>query len=383
MNSERWVNASWTLGIIIKKRTNNMKHIFFCLILFAAHLSCQAQSYPKVSEIFKYFKEKGLLKAYTITNINGYHEHFDIYFDISQKEKDFYSLYYNMDKKELPQGEQAFTTFDYVKKMFFDLNKKGIESYDYNHHRAKKDSVIQSIIFKVDHGDDKGVNPISSSNGFMHFKYETYSDSTHIYGSGEFLIRGYTDYTREATKTLDADALCRKLEPILKDKSIKKLTIIKRQEGGFYVYNDKAARKAGFDFFSLLSKKIDDGDQNTLVCKFTDEEKAMEVLHKVMNCVRSYVAEHPDEAYTIRSEDYYDTAPNDAYISYESTLFDTQWDGHDRIKTEKKIWINTRMDMSGFYLVINYGTQGWWQGLYWKTIKENFPGHRVSYEEEF
>lgn len=363
-----------------------MKHIFFCLILFAAHLSCDAQSYPKVSEIFKFFKDKGLLKAYAITNINGYHEHFDIYFNISQKEKDFYSLYYNMDKKELPQGEQAFTTFDYVKKMFFDLNKKGVESYEYNYHRADKDSVIQSIIFKVDHGDDKGVNPISSSNGFMHLKYKIFhEESMRIEGAADFLIKGYTDYSRIATKTLDADALCRKLEPILKDKSIKKRTIIKRVEEKFDGYNEKAARKKGFDFFYLLSKKIDDGDQNTLVCKFTDEAKAMEVLHKVMNCVRSYVAEHPDEAYTILSEDYYDTAPDHAYHinSYESILFDTQWDGHDRIKTEKKLQIITHMDLNGFYIIIPYGTQGWWYHSNWRQEKENIQGQMAFYDEEF
>lgn len=359
-----------------------MKHIFFCLILFAAHLSCQAQSYPKVSEIFKFFKDKGIMKTYPITNINGYHERFSIDFSIHQERKYIDPRYYTREQKD----NSELTTFDYIKKLFFDLEDQCIESYDYNHHRAKKDSVIQSIIFKVDHGDDKGVNPISSSNGFMHFKYKTYSDdSTHIYGSGEFLIKGYTDYSRIATKTLDADALCRKLEPILKDKSIKKRTIIKRVEDKFDGYNEKAARKKGFDFFYLLSKKIDDGDQNTLVCKFTDEEKAMEVLHKVMNCVRSYVAEHPDEAYTICSEDYYDAAPDHAYHinSYESTLFDTHWDGHDRIKTEKKLQIITHMDLNGFYIIIPYGTQGRWYHSNWRQEKENIHGQMAFYDEEF
>ena len=369
------------------KTYNNMKHIFFCLIiLFAIQPNCLAQSYPEVSDIFKYFKDKGLIKAYNISNAygNGYREEFKLSFvvDDALPEGTYYRNYRNNVKlpMEVLKGKQKLQTLDHIKRLFSNFMDKSVESYDYQYHTDKKDSIIQYLTFKVDHNDSvKVLNEISSSNGFMRFKYRAHRDeSNNTKGVAQLSVRSYLDHARAATKPLDVDALLSKIEPILKDKSIKKRTIIFRFDDDFDGYQDKAARKNGFEFFSMTSKAMERGEYNMLVCKFTDEEKAMDVLHKVMACARNYVAENPKEGFDMLSHDYF--GKDVAYL-FQGGWFDSNFKSDN-----KRIIIETHMDTGGFYICLNYIKGRLYgaphEGIDWKSVKEIVNGNDSYYDEK-
>lgn len=347
-----------------------MKHIFFYLIILAAHLNCNAQGYPKVGEIFKYFKEQGLVKAYEISNLGGgYQEVLNVNITVTK----------NIDSKNskdtVHQTTKEEQAVQHIKKLFSELQEQSIESYDYQYHTINKDSVIQSIIFKVDHEDKNIANSISSSNGYMHYRYTANSvDSTQMKGLANLQIRSYRDYERRAQEVTDGNQLLKRIVPILNNDSIKKHTIIRRFDKDFDGYDDEYARKNGFNFFSMIPRRMNHNEYNMLVCKFTEEEKAMDVLHKVMNCIRDYVATNPDKAFSILSDDYYD---KNMAVMYNNIC-----------KTNMALIIFTHMDADGFYLLVRQQKEGTWTSDFididkeWKTLKEIVDGEKSYYDEK-
>lgn len=357
-----------------------MKHIFYCFfILFAAHSGCYAQSSPEVSDIFSYFKDKGLVKAYNISNINGYQEQFKVGFAIDKAIADQDTIFNDLDRltqREILKGKQKFQTLDHIKQLFSDLKEKSAEVYNYECHTTTKDSIISMLTFKLDNYDkSKKIAEITSENGSMYFRYRAHHDDNQLKGVVDFSIKSNVDYSRSAKTSLNVDAVLKKMEPILKDKSIKKRTIIFRFDEEFDGYDNKAARKNGFDFFSLMSKKLDFGEYNTLVCKFTDEEKAMDALHKIMGCARNHVAEHPKEAFSMLSEDYFEK--RGLRFIFHNNRFS---------KDDKKLFISTHMDESGFYICITYYLGFYWMGtngnierIDYKSVKEIINGKFTYY----
>ena len=184
--------------------------------------------------------------------------------------------------------------------------------------------------------------------------------------------RVLTDMTSTATSPLNTEALIKQLEPVFKDKKINKRSIIVRYDDDFKGYDDKVARKKGFDFFNM-PKPDYDGESNTLVCKFTDEVLATSVLTHMMDSVRHYVVANPHEAYSIVSDDYF----SDGYLA---NLFSG---GGTMPRKGNKVDIYSCKDSEGYYILINFSKNCWNVPKDWRTLKKRISGKTENYKYSF
>ena len=375
-----------------------MKRIIFLTIMAAMQLDCLAQTNPKIESLYTYLKAKGIVKEYFLSNKTkaGLRKQFitsviNLYDESSVPIPTDFGQPVNarLDSAYRAQWRNEREAFNVIRRTLGELMEDAAESYSYEYHQNGHDTIITTIALKSV-GEKL---PLSYSNMNLTFYqnreavampeivYFRYRDSKRLgvagrqsVGSGELSVNTIVDSTLYATKNFDVDALLKAIAPVLKDKTIKHHTIHCQHDSTFdgFAYNQNASFDEGLLTFSRSVRER--GDSRLTVYKFTSEEKAKTVLHQLMERVRQYVADHPREAYTLCSEEYFpplNRTPMFKGGTYKET--------YEKDQPRRSVSIHTLMDMEGFYIFINDWDDDECVPFEWKRLKEMVNGKKVYY----
>ena len=361
-----------------------MKRIISLIIFAAMQLACTAQENPKLESLYAYLKAKGLVKSYTLSNQHeeGLRKVYSVDFHVFKDRQQGLNEV-KMDSAMRAKLRNHREAIKQVRRTLSELTEDAAESYSYEYHQGGKDTIITTIA--LNSYTDGPIHPVFKNMGtthmdgfkmpaLVHFRYvchkspESFSFDT---GIARLKVNAIVDSTLRATQDFDVRTLHKNILPLLKDKAIKRRTI--------HCLHDSTFNAVDPSFYSERSQKTvrRRGDNNLRVYKFTSEEKAKTVLHQIMECVRQYIAEHPQEAYTVCSDEYFpprifETMFKGGTYEFEYTL--------DRPRTS--MTIDTMMDEEGFYILINVFEDDEVVPGEWKTLKEMVNGKKVYYKDK-
>ena len=180
-----------------------------------------------------------------------------------------------------------------------------------------------------------------------------------------------------AIKDFDVDALHKIIQPLFKDKSIKRHEIHCVHDSTFDVYTVDNSTPFIEGFMRAEQSVRRQGDNRLTVYKFTSEEKAKLKLHQVMECVRQYIADHPREAYTIYSDEYFPPLNPARMFRGESCRNMYEID-----EPRKSMTIDAIMDENGFYILINIWDDDEYLPMNWKRLKEMVNGKKTYFKSD-
>ena len=358
-----------------------MKRIISLIIFAAMQLACTAQENPKLESLYAYLKAKGLVKSYTLSNQHeeGLRKVYSVDFHVFKDRQQGLNEV-KMDSAMRAKLRNHREAIKQVRRTLSELTEDAAESYSYEYHQGGKDTIITTIA--LNSYTDGPIHPVFKNMGtthmdgfkmpaLVHFRYvchkspESFSFDT---GIARLKVNAIVDSTLRATQDFDVRTLHKNILPLLKDKAIKRRTI--------HCLHDSTFNAVDPSFYSERSQKTvrRRGDNNLTVYKFTSEEKAKTVLHQIMECVRQYIAEHPQEAYTVCSDEYFpprifETMFKGGTYEFEYTL--------DRPRTS--MTIDTMMDEEGFYILINVFEDDEVVPGEWKTLKEMVPHSYMAF----
>ena len=361
-----------------------MKRIISLIIFAAMQLACTAQENPKLESLYAYLKAKGLVKSYTLSNQHeeGLRKVYSVDFHVFKDRQQGLNEV-KMDSAMRAKLRNHREAIKQVRRTLSELTEDAAESYSYEYHQGGKDTIITTIA--LNSYTDGPIHPVFKNMGtthmdgfkmpaLVHFRYvchkspESFSFDT---GIARLKVNAIVDTALYATQDFDVRTLHKNILPLLKDKAIKRRTI--------HCLHDSTFNAVDPSFDSERSQKTvrRRGDNNLTVYKFTSEEKAKTVLHQIMERVRQYIAEHPREAYTVCSDEYFsplifETMFKGGTYEFEYTL--------DRPRTS--MTIDTRMDEEGFYILINVFEDDEVVPSEWKTLKEMVNGKKVYYKDK-
>lgn len=361
-----------------------MKRIISLIIFAAMQLACTAQENPKLESLYAYLKAKGLVKSYTLSNQHeeGLRKVYSVDFHVFKDRQQGLNEV-KMDSAMRAKLRNHREAIKQVRRTLSELTEDAAESYSYEYHQGGKDTIITTIA--LNSYTDGPIHPVFKNMGtthmdgfkmpaLVHFRYvchkspESFSFDT---GIARLKVNAIVDTALYATQDFDVRTLHKNILPLLKDKAIKRRTI--------HCLHDSTFNAVDTSFGSERSQKTvrRRGDNNLTVYKFTSEEKAKTVLHQIMERVRQYIAEHPQEAYTVCSDEYFsplifETMFKGGTYEYEYTL----------TRPRTSMTIDTRMDEEGFYILINVFEDDEVVPGEWKTLKEMVNGKKVYYKDK-
>ena len=375
-----------------------MKRIISLIIFAALQLGCLAQVNPKLESLYAYLKANGLVKGYTLSNQHeeGLRKEYSFEFMLYEEEpspflEDYFKTPLKAKADSVKRAEQPKLreAFKQVRRTLSELTEDAVESYSYEYHQGGHDTITTVIVLK---NFTEGPIPkflrypnITHMDGFkipemVHFNYRGYkypgSYSVSPLGQGRLEVNAIVDTALYATQDFDVMTLHKTILPLLKDKTIKRHTIHCQHDSTFDVF---PANDVTFSNATLRCQKTKRarGDNNLTVYKFTSEDKAKTVLHQIMECVRQHVAEHPREAYTIYSDEYF--PPQNVETMFKCGTYEYEYN-LERPRTS--MTIDTTMDEEGFYILINVYEDDEVLPSEWKTLKEMVNGKKTYYRAD-
>ena len=366
-----------------------MKRIISLIIFAAMQLACTAQENPKLESLYAYLKAKGLVKSYTLSNQHeeGLRKVYSVDFHVFKDRQQGLNEV-KMDSAMRAKLRNHREAIKQVRRTLSELTEDAAESYSYEYHQGGKDTIITTIA--LNSYTDGPIHPVFKDMGtthmdgfkmpaLVHFRYvchkspESFSFDT---GIARLKVNAIVDSTLRATQDFDVKTLHKSILPLLKDKAIKRRTIHCQHDSTFDVF---PANDVTFSNATLRCQKTKRarGDNNLTVYKFTSEDKAKTVLHQIMECVRQHVAEHPREAYTIYSDEYF--PPQNVETMFKGGTYEYEYN-LERPRTS--MTIDTTMDEEGFYILINVYEDDEVLPSEWKTLKEMVNGKKVYYKDK-
>ena len=364
-----------------------MKQFVFFIMLITAQSVCYAQSHPKVDSLFHYLKEIGVVNACEYNNFRQYGllMSFGISCDVVPgiDKMSSYELAdgTKMSDEDLLKEKNKVLAIKRIRHTLAELNADAIESHNYEFHEPCKDSIVAGVTLKMISEDGIPIEmpegadfKRSNQYGKLFFKYDMKPCNDGIYAAQWALsYRVLLDKNANATKPLNAELLMKQLKPVFNNKKIEKRTILVRYDEDFKGYDDKVALKKGFDFFNMPNP-TNDGESNTLVCKFKDKTLAKAVLDNLMDSVRNYVSANPHEAYSILSDDY-----------FGNNLLVNLFSGGAMMgrRGANKLDVYASKDPEGYYILLNFSKNCWNVPKDWRTLKKRIHGKSENYKESW
>ncbi len=374
-----------------------MKRIIFLIIFTTIQLTCFAQANPKLESLYAYLKAKDLVKYYTLSNKNqeGLRKRYEFLFGLNNEgpapTKDYMGrlLDAKADSAIRAEWRETREAFHVVRRTLSELTEDAAESYSYEYHQNGHDTIIIAIALKPYANSPipkKFEYPENDSYGtgktpeMVHFRY-TDSDRglksrMGPIGFGELRVNIIVDTTLYATKDFNVNALHKAIQPLFKDKSIKRHEIHCVHDSTFDVYTVDDTTPFIEGFLRTEQSVRRRGDNHLTVYKFISEEKAKTMLHQVMECVRQYIADHPREAYTIYSDEYF--PPLNLARMFRGESCHT----YDIDTPRKSMTIDTLMDENGFYILINVWDDDEYLPQNWKHLKEMVNGKKTYFKSD-
>ena len=370
-----------------------MKRIISLVIFTAMQMVCFAQENPKLESLYAYLKAKGLVKYYTLSNKNQeglrkrYEFNFGLHNDGPAPIKDFTGRLLDAKEDSAVRAEWCsyHEAFHVIRRTLSELTEDATESYSYEYHQNGHDTIITTIALKPYENAPiprKFEYPENDSYGtgktpeMVFFRYTDSDDGLKWrmarIGVGELRVNTIVDTTLYATKNFNVDALHRALQPLFKDKTIKRHEIHCVHDSTFDVYTIPWLE----GFMRVEQSVRRRGDNHLTVYKFTSEEKAKLKLHQVMECVRQYIADHPREAYTIYSDEYF--PPLNPARMFRGEAYRNMYDIDE---PRKSMTIDAIMDEAGFYILINIWDDDEYLPADWKRLKEKVNDKEVLFGE--
>ena len=360
-------------------------------------LGCIAQDNPKLESLYAYLKANGLVKYYTLSNKNQeglrkrYEFNFGLHDDGPAPIKDFMGRLLDAKEDSVRAEWRSYReAFHVIRRTLSELTENAAESYSYEYHQNGHDTIITTIAlksyenspipkkFEYPENDSYGTG---KTPGMIFFRY-TDSDRGLKWrmariGVGELRVNTIVDTTLYATKDFNVDALHRALQPLFKDKTIKRHEIHCVHDSTFDVYTIDETTPFIEGFIRVEQSVRRQGDNRLTVYKFTSEEKAKVKLHQVMECVRRYIADHPREAYTIYSDEYFPPLNTARMFRGESCRNRYEID-----EPRKSMTIDALMDEHGFYILINVWDDDEYLPANWKHLKEMVNGKKTYFKSD-
>ncbi|MBO4811808.1 MAG: hypothetical protein J5552_09655 [Prevotella sp.] len=352
----------------------------------------EGKANPKLESLYAYLKANGLVKYYTLSNKNqeGLRKRYEFNFGLNNEgpEPTIDYMKKPLDSKAdsaiRAEWRKTREAFHVVRRTLSELTQDAAESYSYEYHQNGHDTIITTIAlkpyenepipkkFEYLENDSYGTGKLPE---MVHFRY-TDSDRglknrMGPIGFGELRVNTIVDTTFYATKDFDVDALHMAILPLFKDKTIKRHEIHCQHDSTVDVFDDSHK----FDSYLRAEKSVRRrGDNHLTVYKFTSEEKAKTMLHQVMEYVRQYIADHPKEAYTIYSDEYFQPLNLARMFRGESCRNMYEID-----EPRKSMTIDAIMDENGFYILINVWDDDEYLPFDWKRLKEKVNDKGVLY----
>ena len=375
-----------------------MKRIISLTIFAAMQLSCLAQVNPKLESLYAYLKAKGLVKYYTLSNKHdeGLRKRYEFNFGLHNEgpapTKDYMGRLLNAKADSAIRAEwrDRREAFKVIRRTLGELTEDAAESYSYEYHQGGHDSIVTTIALKTFNRDAMPIYmkyPGVKFNGMgmtPEMVYFRYFDSDRgrkkrmsPIGFAELRVNTIVDTTLYATKDFNVDALHRALQPLFKDKTIKCHEIHCVHDSTFDVYTIDETTPFIEGFMRVEQSVRRQGDNRLTVYKFTSEEKAKVKLHQVMECVRQYIADHPREAYTIYSDEYFPPLNTARMFRGESCRNRYEID-----EPRKSMTIDALMDEHGFYILINVWDNDEYLPYNWKHLKEMVNGKKTYFKSD-
>ena len=375
-----------------------MKRIILLTIFAAMQLGCFAQDNPKLESLYAYLKANGFVKYYTLSNKNqeGLRKRYQFSFGLHNEgpapTKDYMGKLLDAKADSAIRAEWACTreAFKVIRRTLSELAEGAAESYSYEYHQNGHDTIITTIAlkpyvnspipkkFEYPENDNYGSGKTPE---MVHFRY---TDSERglknrmgPIGFGELRVNTIIDTTLYATKDFDVDALHKAIQPLFKDKSIKRHETHCVHDSTFDVHTVDNSTPFIEGFIRVEQSVRRRGDNHLTVYKFTSEEKAKTILHQVMECVRQYIVDHPREAYTIYSDEYFPPLNLARMFRGESCR-----NMYESDEPRKSMTIDAIMDEHGFYILINVWDDDEYLPYNWKHLKEMVNGKKTYFKSD-
>ncbi|MBR4365632.1 MAG: hypothetical protein IKP43_02495 [Bacteroidaceae bacterium] len=375
-----------------------MKRIISLAIVAALQLACTAQDNPKLESLYAYLKAKGLVKYYTLSNKNqeGLRKRYDFNFGLNNEgpapTMDYMGrlLDAKADSAVRAEWREKREALKVVRRTLSELTENAAESYSYEYHQNGHDTIITTIAlkpyenapiprkFEYPENDSYGTGKTPEMVYFRYFDSDRgRKKRMSPIGFAELRVNTIVDTTLYATKDFNVDALHKALQPLFKDKTIKHHEIHCVHDSTFDVYTIDETTPFIEGFMRVEQSVRRQGDNRLTVYKFTSEEKAKVKLHQVMECVRQYIADHPREAYTIFSDEYFPPLNPARMFRGESCRNMYEID-----EPRKSMTIDALMDEHGFYILINVWDNDEYLPYNWKHLKEMVNGKKTYFKSD-
>jgi len=375
-----------------------MKRIISLTILVAMQMACTAQENPKLESLYAYLKAKGLVKYYTLSNKNqeGLRKRYDFNFGLNNEgpapTMDYMGrlLDAKADSAVRAEWREKREALKVVRRTLSELTENAAESYSYEYHQNGHDTIITTIAlkpyenapiprkFEYPENDSYGTGKTPEMVYFRYFDSDRgRKKRMSPIGFAELRVNTIVDTTLYATKDFNVDALHKALQPLFKDKTIKHHEIHCVHDSTFDVYTIDETTPFIEGFMRVEQSVRRQGDNRLTVYKFTSEEKAKVKLHQVMECVRQYIADHPREAYTIFSDEYFPPLNPARMFRGESCRNMYEID-----EPRKSMTIDALMDEHGFYILINVWDNDEYLPANWKHLKEMVNGKKTYFKSD-
>jgi len=363
-----------------------MKRIISIIIFAAMQLGCIAQDNPKLESLYAYLKANGFVKSYTLSNKNQegvrkrYEFRFGLVNDGPAPTTDYMGRVLDAKADSAIRAEWRKTreAVQVVRRTLSELTQDAAESYSYEYHQNGHDTIITTIALKPYDNEPipkKFEYPENDSYGtgktpeMVHFRYTDSErwrrNRMNPIGFGELRVNTIVDTALYANKDFDVDALHKGILPLFKDKTIKRHEVHYVLDSTFNANSFFGNQPSLEDVMRIEQSVRRRGDNHLTVYKFTSEEKAKAKLHQVMECVRQYISDHPREAYTIYSDEYFPPLNPARMFRGEAYRNMSEID-----EPRKSMTIDTIMDENGFYILINVWDDDEYLPADWKRLKE-------------
>lgn len=371
---------------------------YISLIIFAImQLGCFAQDNPKLESLYAYLKANGFVKHYTLSNIHQeglrkrYEFHFGLHNEGPSPTKDYMGKQLDAKADSAIRAEWRCyrEAFHVIRRTLSELTENAAESYSYEYHQNGHDTIITTIALKPYENEPipkKFEYPENDSYGtgktpeMVYFRYTDtdrgLKNRMSPIGFGELRVNTIVDTALFATKDFNVEALHKAILPLFKDKTIKRHEIHCQYDSTFNILSYDGINPSIEEVMRVEQSIRRRGDNHLTVYKFTSEDKAKAKLHQVMECVRQYIANHPREAYTIYSDEYFPPLNLARMFRGESCRNMYEID-----KPRKSMTIDALMDENGFYIFINKWDDDEYLPANWKRLKEMVNGKEVLYGE--
>ena len=294
-----------------------MKKYITTIVLAMFYLTAAAQPNPRFVELENYFKE---LKSQHITyrqrnKGEGIEQEISTSFWINQTHSDDPELQLIMDSLEAVRNRPFVLAMDSIRRCFSELARTATESYQYEYHKGKRDTVEYAIAFAKEKEDSSQTFKYNNAVSFrymrevgrFHFHNSESGSSKNRFGNGHYWHTYFADnplgLTWEQLRPFNGEEFLRQIQPLLdnalKQKDVMKYPIHWQHDEGYEATEDKLMYKeAWFDDNQEENKHTGLATGMHYVFPKEQEDLAMDVLHQVDSIARAYVNAHPEQLYS-------------------------------------------------------------------------------------